>query len=113
MEEPVLRKHTSLHVPAHPSLQVTPVNRLLDASPTHVKMMELALKDSLNLKALIAPENQGLTALKALIALKDHQGLTAPMAIIALKDHQGLTSLKHPTALNYAQLSLALVHQTI
>ena len=84
MEEPVLRKHTTLHVPAHHSLLVKFVNRLLGASPTHVKMMELALKNTLN-----------LTALKATIALKDHRGLTA---------------LKHPTALNYTQLSLALVH---
>ena len=86
MEEPVLRKHTSLHVPAHPSLQVTPVHRLLGASPTHVKMMELALKDPWN-----------LTSLKVPIA----------------QESQGSTSMKHPTALNYAQLSLAHVRQTI
>ena len=86
MEEPVLRKHTSLHVPAHSSLQVTPVHRLLGASPIHVKMMELALKDPWN-----------LTSLKVPIA----------------QENQGSTSLKHPTALNYTQLSLAHVHQTI
>ena len=90
--------HT-LHVPARHSLLVIRVNRLLGASLIHVKMVESALKDS-----------QSLTALNGLTALQDMQSLTALKVPIAQKN-QNLTALKRPTALNYTQLSLALVHQ--
>lgn len=100
MEEPVSREHTTLHVPAHHSLLVIPVSRLLGASLTHVKMVEPALKDS-----------QSLTALKCPTALQDMQSLTALKVPIAQKN-QNLTALKCSTVLNYSQLSLALVHQT-
>ena len=96
MEEPVLRKQTISHVPAHHSLLVIPVKRLYGAFLTHVKMEEIALKD-----------------FQRSIALKNSQSSTAVKRLTAQKYNRNLTILKHPTALNYSQLLFALVHHTM